>query len=209
MRRLFGGCGEQQRRALKHKYRLAMRLSLSPMPGDPRVVTTRPISISDTGIAKSYLFSSPHRPISRAPDRACSGHKPDGARHGSHSKGDGYVQDRFCTEHAGSIGCRIDPDADTTCCSSRRMRPRRLPWTVWFVPPVRDWTLSGWLQRPVSQRLSLERLPCRRLARSVGTLPRHALSWPPAQRHLEVLSCLTHRAGWLVNATRPARLILN
>ena len=163
-------------------------------PGDPRVVTTRPISISDTGIAKSYLFSSPHRPISRAPDRARSGHKPDGARHGSHSKGDGYVQDRFCTEHAGSIGCRIDPDADSTCCSSRRMRPGRLPWTVWFVPPVRDWTLSGWLQRPVSQRLSLERLPSELLARPLGTLPQYALSRPSAERLLEIVGHSTRRA---------------
>src|SRR5262249_43768050 len=131
-----------------------------------------------------------------------SGH-PDAARRGSNRKGDEHEEDRFCAGHARSIGCGLDPDDDAARRSVQWMRPRQLSRTVWLVPPVRHPTVSGRLQRPVSQCLSLERLPARLLARSVGTLPRHPLSWAPAQWRLESLSRLLPR-GWLARRPRGA-----
>jgi hypothetical protein len=63
------------------------------------------------------------------------------------------------------------------------MRTQPISRAGWRLPSVRLRAVSGRLLRRISQR---KWLSSRLLARTVGPLPQHALSWPVAQRLLEI-----------------------
>ena len=85
----------------------------------------------------------------------------------------------------------------TQPAAGKWLRAGRVSRTGRCVPPVRIRTVSRRISRALSQCLSLERLPCRLLARAVGTLPGYGLSRASAQRLLEILTHPSYRAGQL------------
>jgi hypothetical protein len=166
------------------------------LPGSTASDRANTIANSDTRISKLYLYGRPPQPISSP----SIGPPPWRLRVEVKLKGKYHAQDNFPIGCYRSSRCRINADAGTACCRGRRLWAEPISRSRRSLPPL--WLRS--LSRRISRCLPLERLPCRLLARAVGPLPEYALSWPPAQRRLEMIhpSCCV---GAPIVTPRPAR----